>query len=298
MTIVVDGKHPVRVALQRNGVDCISAQDARRQDIRPLRIGILNIMPDAEKYEFNLLFPLGRSILQIVPVWIRLQSHTYTHADKKHLDRYYVSYDQAVQQGALDGLIVTGAPVEERPFEDVHYWEEIRGILSRVQREVCSTLGICWGGLALARFIGIEKVNLKRKLFGLYETRNLKAGHPITGGLDDCYWSPQSRHAGIPDPVLESAARRRKVRLLAHSGDAGYTIFETPDHRFVMHLGHHEYNAKRLVAEAERDRKKKRKDIGPPRNFDLSNPVNCWRANRNEFFSAWIRYVYLDATYA
>lgn len=283
MTIVVSKNYHARRALQKNGVDCITAQDARQQDIRPLRIGILNIMPKAEEYEFNLLFPLGRSILQIVPVWIRLQSHNYTHAAQDHLEDNYVSYDKAVKQGALDGLILTGAPVEEKPFEEVHYWDEIRGILRHARREVCSTLGICWGGLALARHIGIEKVNVKRKLFGLYETKNLVPNHPITGGLDDVFWNPQSRHAGIPDPVLERAARRNKVRLLAHSGKAGYTIFETPDHRFVMHLGHHEYNANRLVTEANRDRKHGRKDVGPPLNFDLTNPTNRWRANRNEF---------------
>ena len=294
MTVVVDNRHPVRDALLRNGVTCISNREACRQDIRPLRIGILNLMPKAETYEFNLLLPLGRSILQIVPVWMRLESHAHGSSNKRHLDRYYVTYDRALADGGLDGLIVTGAPVEELPFEDVRYWPEFCEVLQRARRDVCSTLGICWGGLALARFVGIQKVNLAQKLFGLFETRNLKPRHPITGGLDDWFWCPQSRHAGIPDAVLEAAAKRRQVRLLAHSGDAGYTIFETPDHRFVMHLGHHEYNSRRLVTEAVRDRRKGRTDVGPPRNFDLGNPVNRWRANRNEFYSAWIRHLYLE----
>ncbi|MCE9614782.1 MAG: homoserine O-succinyltransferase [Lentisphaerae bacterium] len=297
MTIVVGAKHPVRRALQANGVDCITARDARHQDIRPLRVGILNIMPEAEKYEFNLLFPLGRSILQIIPVWIRLKTHAYRSSGRQHLGRYYVPFDQAVSEGRLDGLIVTGAPVEELPYAEVRYWEEVCSILKAARQNVASTLGICWGGLALAKFIGIDKFTYTRKVFGLYATRNLVPGHPITGGMDDVFLSPQSRHAGIQDAALEAAARRGKVRLLAHSGDAGYTIFETRDHRFVMHLGHHEYNARRLIAEYERDFLKGRKDVAPPKGLDLRNPDNCWRANRNEFFGAWIRYVYLNTTY-
>lgn len=297
MTVILPKDHHVRTALQRNGVECISPSAARHQDIRPLRIGILNIMPSAEQYEFNLLLPLGRSILQIDPVWLRLQSHDYRTTGKGHLARFYVTLDRALHHSLLDGLIVTGAPVEGLPFEDVTYWKELQELLDYARRNICSTLGICWGGMALAKFIGIDKTILPRKVFGVFKTNNLVPEHPITGGMDDVFWCPQSRHAGIPDAILEQAQRRKKVRLLAHSKDAGYTMFETPDHRFVMHLGHHEYNSQRLLAEAARDREKGRKDVGPLQNLDPANPVNSWRANRNEFFSAWIRYVYLNAKY-
>lgn len=296
MTVILPRNHHVRDALQRNGVECLSPSAARRQDIRPLRIGILNIMPAAEEYEFNLLLPLGRSILQIDPVWIRLKSHAYRTTGKRHLARFYVTIDTALRE-PMDGLIVTGAPVEGLRFEDVTYWGELCEFLGYARRNVCSTLGICWGGMALAKFIGIDKILLPRKVFGVFRTRNLVPEHPITGGMDDVFWCPQSRHAGIRDTVLEEAQRRGSVRLLAHAREAGYTIFETPDHRFVMHLGHHEYNTRRLLAEAERDRRQGRKDVGPLRNLDPANPVNSWRANRNEFFSAWIRYVYLNASY-
>ncbi len=298
MTVILPRDHHVRRTLERNGVPCITPQAASHQDIRPLRIGILNIMPRAETYEFNLLLPLGRSILQIDPVWIRLESHTYTSTRAGHVARFYVTFEQAVRDAILDGLIVTGAPVEEIPFEEVHYWPELFGIFEYARARIPSTLGICWGGLALAKALGVEKTLYPKKVFGVFKTRNLVADHPITGGLDDVFWCPQSRHAGIPDAALERAARAGRVRLLAHAERGGYVLFETPDHRFVMHLGHHEYNSHRLIQEAERDRTQGRKDVGPLRNLDPDEPLNCWRANRNEFFSAWLRYIYLNTTYA
>jgi homoserine O-succinyltransferase len=297
MTVVLPSAYHIRPELEKNGVDCISETAARHQDIRPLRIGILNIMPKAEEYEFNLLLPLGRSVLQIVPVWIRLESHVSTSADPGHIARYYVTFAEAMRSTTLDGLIVTGAPVEEMRYEDVHYWQELTGILAAARSRIPSTVGICWGGLALAKFVGIEKAVFPEKVFGVFPTRNLKRNHPITGGLDDVFWCPQSRHAGIPDKVLEQEQAAGRLNLLAHADGVGYTIFETPDHRFIMHLGHHEYNSTRLVFEAERDRKARRPGVGKPANFDLNNPVNNWRANRNEFFGAWIRYVYLNTKY-
>ena len=297
MTVVLPKAYHIQSVLEENGVQCIAESAARHQDIRPLRIGILNIMPKAEEYEFNLLLPLGLSILQIVPVWIRLESHAYKHADPHHLDRYYVTFAEAMRTNILDGLIVTGAPVEEMPYEEVHYWSELTGILGEAQKKIPSTVGICWGGLALAKFVGIEKTTLPRKAFGVYPTRNLIRNHPITGGLDDVFWCPQSRHAGIADKVLEQEQKAGHIRLLAYAEGAGYTIFETPEHRFIMHLGHQEYNSQRIVGEAVRDLKAGRPDVGPPVNFDLKHPVNNWRANRNEFFSAWIRFVYLTTKY-
>lgn len=297
MTVVLARDHHIIRALENNGVECITRDEASRQDIRPLRIGILNIMPKAEEYEFNLLLPMGRSILQIVPTWIRLESHHYKTADKGHLDRYYVTFKQAVEEAVLDGLIVTGAPVEELPFENVHYWQEITRILKYARQNICSTLGICWGGLALAKYIGLEKCLYPMKVFGVFETRNLVRDHPITGGLDDTFLCPQSRHAGIADGVLEQAEREGKVRLLAHAEKGGYAIFETPDHRFVMHLGHQEYNSQRLIDESLRDQEKGRPDVGPLENLDQKAPINNWRANRNEFFNAWIRYLYLNTKY-
>ena len=254
-------------------------------------------MPEAESYELNLLFPLGRSPLQIEPIWIRLHDHCYTSSDHNHLDRIYVSFEEAVKEHHLDGLLISGAPVEQIPFEDVRYWNELNTILTYARKHIVSTVGICWGGLALAKSMGIEKLNFDSKLFGVFETKNLSSKHPITGEMDDIYWCPHSRHAGIDNAVLEAKEKEGAINLLAHSKEAGYVIFESTDHRFLMHLGHMEYDANRLVNEYNRDMKADRKDVQPPAHVDLENPVNRWRAHNLEFFSQWVRYVYENTTY-
>jgi homoserine O-succinyltransferase len=297
MTVILPDNYHAREALENRGVECITKEAALHQDIRALRIGILNIMPKAEAYEFNLLFPLGRSILQIIPVWIRLESHQYKSTSKDHLDELYITFREAIAENRLDGLIVTGAPVEEVEFKDVTYWDEITRILNYARRNIPSTLGICWGGLAIAKHLGVEKTRYPKKMFGVYKTKNLIEGHPITGDLDDEFWCPQSRFAGIPDEILEKEESAGKFNLLAHAPETGYTIFETPDHKFVMHLGHPEYNSSRITAEAKRDKEKGREDVDVPVNFDIEKPLNLWRSHRNEFFSAWIKYVYLTTKY-
>ncbi len=297
MTVILPDDYHARKALESRGVSCITKESAQRQDIRALRIGIMNIMPEASSYEFNLLSPLGRSILQIIPIWIRLETHDYTSTDKEHLDKLYISFSEAVRDHYLDGLIVTGAPVEKIEFDQVRYWDEIQRILKYAQKNIVSTLGICWGGMALAKFLNIDKTMYPSKLFGVFETRNLIENHPITGDLDDIFWCPHSRYSGIADAVLEEERDKGILNLLAHAEETGYSIFETPDHRFVMHLGHPEYNSGRLVHELVRDQEKGLADVPPPKNFDSDAPVNRWRSHRNEFFSAWIKYVYLSTKY-
>lgn len=293
MTIRISETHPLASALTRAGVAWIGEDRAEKQDIRPLRIGILNIMPKAETYEFNLLSPMGQSILQIIPVWIRLRNHAYESSDRDHLGRHYLPFDWANAIAALDALVITGAPVEELRFSEVKYWDEICGIIDEAKRSVASILGICWGGLALAQYLGIEKINYPRKLFGVYPVRRLVENHPLVGGLDDVFHCPMSRHAGISDEAAEAAAREGKIRLLAHAERGGYVLLETPDHGMVMHLGHQEYNAGRLLDEARRDRAAGRSDVGPLEGLDEAAPVTDWRANRNVFFDSWIKFVYL-----
>jgi homoserine O-succinyltransferase/O-acetyltransferase len=297
MTIVLQKDYHATAALEKRRVLCVNREQALKEDIRALRIGILNIMPQAETYEFSLLYPLGRSVLQIEPIWIRLESHKYASTDQSHLEKLYVTFEEAVERDHLDGLIVTGAPVEEIPFEQVTYWEEILRILRYAQRNIASTLGLCWGALALAKFLGIEKTVLPGKVFGVFETRNLNRDHRITGDMDDVFCCPQSRHSGIPDEVLERERNAGRINLLAHAKGTGYIIFESADQRFLMHLGHLEYEPERLVEEYNRDMKLGRNDVDKPRNFDLDNPINTWRAHRNEFFSQWIKFVHESTQY-
>ena len=297
MTVILPENYHVQQALEKRRVYCYTREQAQKQDIRPLRIGILNVMPRAESYEFNLLFPLGRSIIQIEPVWIRLKDHSYSSSNLSHLDNYYVSFREAVRERGFDGLLVTGAPVEEKEFEDIHYWSEFSEILAYARENVVSTLGICWGGLALARQLGINKVVYEKKIFGVFEGRNLDREHPVTGELDDLFFCPQSRHAGIPDEVLEARRDAGELRLLAHADQAGYFIFESADRRFLMHLGHPEYETGRLVEEYERDRAAGRTDVAPPANLDPAHPVNRWRSHSVEFFLQWLKDVYIRTPY-
>nr|AQQ75009.1 hypothetical protein [uncultured bacterium] len=292
MSVVLPKKHHARVALEKRGVLCISDDDAQRADIRPLRVGILNIMPKGETYEPLLLFPLSRTIIQIEPVWLRLHTHKYKTTDKTHLDLHYDYFEDAIAQAPLDGLIVTGAPVEEMDYEQVTYWKEITEILTYARENIYSTVGICWGGLALAKMLNIEKVAYPFKVFGVFETYNLDRTHPITGEMDDVFWCPQSRHSGIPDSVLEEEKQKGNVHLLAYSKEGGYTIFESADRRYLMHLGHPEYEAHRFAEEYKRDMALGRKDVPLPANIDLEKPLNRWRIHGLEFFAQWVRYIY------
>ncbi len=297
MTIILPEHYHAKSVLESNNIMCVSSEDAARQDIRPITIGILNIMPNVRTYEFNLLYPLGKSILQIIPIWIKLSTHDYSTTSKEHLSDLYVTFKEAIKERPLDGLIITGAPVEELSFEKVKYWQELESIIQFSRKNITSTLGICWGGMALAKAIGINKVPFESKLFGIFETKNLNPSHPVTGDLDDTFKCPQSRHSGYPDDLLEKERDLGKINLLAHSEEAGYIVFETTDQRFIIHLGHPEYNSGRLVEEALRDREKKRMDVKDPVCFDLENPINCCRSHRNEFFSQWIKFIYLETSY-
>jgi homoserine O-succinyltransferase/O-acetyltransferase len=297
MTIVLPKNYHATSALENRTILCIAQEQALKEDIRALRIGILNIMPKAETYEFNLLHPLGRSVLQVEPVWVRLKTHEYRSTSQDHLDNLYVSFEDAIARKRLDGLVITGAPVEEIPFDQVNYWLELQRILKYARNNIASTLGICWGALAIAKYLGIDKVEYPKKIFGVFETRNLKTEHHVMGGMDDIFWCPQSRHSGIADETLERERDRGNVNLLAWAPQTGYTIFESADQRFLMHLGHPEYNSRRLVEEYQRDMRLGRCDVEIPVNFDVKKPTNRWRGHRNEFFSQWLKRIHETTTY-
>ena len=291
MTIIIRPDYHALPIIEKTGIRWIPPQQAERQDIRPLRIGILNIMPLGEQYEFNILHPLGLSVLQLEPVWIRLESHNYKSWQENHVEEIYVTYEQAIRDQPLDGLIMTGAPVETIHFDEVHYWEEIQAILVDARRTIPSTLGLCWAGFAMAYLEGIDKFNYEKKLFGVFELENLDPLHPVTGELDDVFWCPQSRYAGLMDDAMEAGEKDGLLKLLAYGKEPGYTIFATSDDRFIAHTGHPEYNATRLAYEARRDEADP--EVPAPVNFDFHNPKNRWRSHRNNFFIQWLRYCYL-----
>jgi homoserine O-succinyltransferase len=297
MTIIVPNDYHLKAALEDERIACIEESAAASQDIRPLRIGVLNIMPNLEAYEFNLLNPLGRSILQIEPIWIRLESHQYKSTNQDHLSKYYITYKEAMADKKLDGLIVTGAPVGRIPFDQVRYWDEISDILDDARKNIVNTLGICWGGVAMAHHMGIYRTFYPKKLFGVFRSKVLDRKHPVLGHLDDVFDCPQSRFSRIEDEVLEGEQKAGNINLLAHEDKSGYFIFETTDQKFLIHLGHPEYNCGRIVDETLRDREVGSEETLEPENFDVENPVNSWRSNRNEFFRAWLKHLYLENDY-
>lgn len=292
MTIILPSNYHIRSSLEQSRVQCITPHEALQQDIRPIRIGILNVMPKAESYEFSLLQPLGRSALQVEPCWIQLRTHAYTTSNLEHIHEAYLTFDKAIAHCPLDGLILTGAPIEELEFSAVKYWQELSEILEFSRKNIVSTLGLCWGGLALAHLLGIPKHNFERKLFGVFSNENLGREHPILGETDDIFWCPQSRHSGIADSELERARDCGQVQLLSYSVPTGYSIFESTDRRYLMHLGHPEYEPERLLSEWRRDQEFGRKDVLAPVNLDSEHPHNIWRSHRNEFFTQWLKVIY------
>lgn len=291
MALVLPRDHRFRAALEERGVRCLSAADVEASG-RPLRrVGVINLMPKAEVYEELLLSALGAGLDgelgAVEPVWIRLQSHAYSSSDREYLERVYVRFEDAIR-APLAGLILTGAPVEELPFEAVRYWRELTELLHWSRSNIASTLGLCWGGMALAKLMGIEKRALSRKLFGIFELEVLPHAHrALRAG--ERVWCAQSRHAGVRDDELERAASEGAVTLLARSSEAGHSIFESSDRRFVMHLGHPEYDAQRLVFEYDRDRKLGREDVGEPVGIDLARPHAAPPSHGPSFFAGWLK---------
>ena len=227
MALILPRSYHKISSIEKNHISWIEPELAERQDIRPLRIGILNIMPLGKQYEFNLLHPLGLSPLQIEPIWIRLKSHSYRTWDLEHLKNLYVHWEDAMSPTPLDGLIITGAPVEHLPFEEVHYWKELANLIEEAKLKCASTLGLCWAGFAMAYMAGVDKKIFNKKLFGVYPMRSLVPGHSLMGTQDDEFFCPQSRHAGLPDIEMEKAEQKGKLRLLAH----GCLLYTSPSPR-------------------------------------------------------------------
>lgn len=277
MAIVLPAGHP-RAALG------VSERDAAG---RPrVRIGIINIMPRLEAYEVHLLEPLAGLDALVEPVFLRLGSHGYQSSDQTHLGRFYRPFDAAIAAAPLDGLILTGAPVEELAFEDVHYFRELEQILGHARGHIASTLGLCWGGMVIGRVLGIAKRGFSRKLFGVFEDRALVADHDIVGAAG--FVCAHSRHSGLVEVDLEREAAAGVVRPLSRGEHTGYSVFETTDGRFLAHLGHPEYDGERLAQEYRRDRDLGRTDVAPPVNLDVDTPATAWRGHQATLFGGFV----------
>jgi homoserine O-succinyltransferase len=289
MALLLPRDHRARPTLERRGVRCVAPEDSAGQGLPVTRVGVINLMPKAEDYEQLLLGVLGAdgagAAALVEPVWIRLHSHHYSSSDQEYIGRAYRPFERALDTH-LHGLILTGAPVEELAFGEVRYWEELREALVEARRSVPSTLGLCWGAMAMGKLLGVEKRTFAKKLFGLYELDPLRRDCPLLGSMS--FACPQSRHSGTIDEELERAAQDGMITLLARSDSCGYSIFESTDRRFLMHQGHPEYRIERLLYEYRRDCLLARRGVEAPVGIDVTLAHQPPMAHGAHFVGRWL----------
>lgn len=254
-------------------------------DSDALRIGILNLMPEAEKYEPSIFRRLDKSTKKIIPVLIRSEVHSYKSSDHDHLEKNYSTFSDVIREGALQGLIITGAPVENIPFEEVKYWTELCDIMSYSWKNIPGTMGLCWGGLAMGKFLGIEKQNYAKKIFGVFPSKNLTQ-HPVTASFGDSFFCPHSRYAGFDEDNLKRQESEGIIKILAASEETGSFMFASTEKNFVAHIGHPEYDPERILFEYHRDQAAGLNSV--PLYFNTEKPEYNWEKSGTEFFTNWI----------
>ncbi|HCM28020.1 MAG: homoserine O-succinyltransferase [Treponema sp. GWB1_62_6] len=298
MPIKIPATLPAYDALRAENVFAITEDRATHQDIRPLRIAIVNLMPTTLDTEIQLLRLLGNSPLQVDVTLLRMGSHDSRNAPEGHLERFYVTSDTVLHE-RFDGLIITGAPVETLPFEEVDYWKELAGLIDYSSKNVFSTLHICWGAQAgLYRRYGVGKKPLASKLFGVFPHAVNEKLNPLFRGFDDEFLAPQSRHTEVDRNAIAS---RKELTIESESAEAGVFIVTARDGREIYVSGHLEYDPMTLDREYKRD-VAKGLPIAVPRNYYPGDdprrpPLVRWRAHAHLFFSNWLNFVYQETPY-
>lgn len=299
MPIKIPAELPAYRALDSENIFVMTEERADRQDIRPLEIVIVNLMPAKISTETQLLRLLGNSPLQVNITLLRTAEHVSAHTPLQHLERFYQTFDE-ISGRSFDGMVVTGAPVEHLPFQRVDYWNELLGIMEYARRHVYSTLYICWAAqAALHHFYGVPKHNLPAKLSGIFEHRVLQPSCRLFRGFDDVFRAPHSRHTEMR---ARDVAAVPDLTILAESDEAGLTLVETRDHSQVFMAGHLEYDRDTLDAEYRRDRDRGLNPAAPnhyyPHDDPARTPPMSWRAHAHLFYSNWLNYyVYQETPY-
>ncbi len=297
MPININSKLPAAKTLADEGIFIMPTNRAQRQDIRPLRILILNIMPTKEQTETQLMRLLANSPLQVEITLLHPATHTSKNTSIEHLNAFYSTFEQ-IKKEKYDGLIITGAPVEQIAFEEVNYWEEMQEIMEWSKKNVFSTLHICWAAQAGVYYhYGIDKHMLKEKMFGIFLHTKSDAYKPLLRGFDDVFWAPHSRHTEID---REAVLKCDKIEILCESRQSGIYILASKNGRQIFVTGHPEYCANTLKEEYLRD-VKKGLDIKMPKNYFVDNnpskpPVVRWRAHANLLFNNWLNYYVYQGT--
>ena len=291
MPIRIDGEMPVVKRLETEQIFVMLESRAATQDIRELEIAILNLMPNKEDTELQLLRLLSNTALQVRPTFLRLDSHSYKHTDETYLQRFYHSFS-AVKERNFDGLIITGAPVEKLAFEEVDYWQELTSILDWADSHVTAVMFLCWAAQAgLYYYYGIEKHLLPAKLSGVYSHRTLYREEALTRGFNDIFHAPHSRYTGI---LHEEIERRRELKILAESEVAGVYLVHDEQKRRLFVTGHPEYSRFTLANEYSRNRQNGINPDIPTHYFSHDvpggTPMFQWKAHANLLFANWLNY--------
>jgi homoserine O-succinyltransferase len=299
MPITIPDQLPAKEVLLSENIFVMDENRAIHQDIRPLRIAILNLMPTKIATETQLLRLLGNTAIQVEPVLVRMSSHDSKNTPEEHLLAFYKTFKE-IRNEKFDGLIITGAPVEHLPFEEVDYWQELTEIFNWGYTHVFAHLYICWAAqAALFHQFGIPKYPLPAKQFGAYAHHILEKNVKLLRGFDDVFYAPHSRHTEIRRTDIDKFP---DLKILAESDDAGIYIVGTTDGRQLFVTGHSEYDPLTLKKEYDRDIAAKLPISVPvnyyPDNDPARDPVVRWRGHANLLFANWINYyVYQETPY-
>lgn len=291
MPLKINRELPAYKVLSGENIFVMNDERAETQDIRPLKIAILNLMPKKIQAENQLLRYLSNTPLQVEIKLLQTKSYTSHNTPLEHLNKFYSYFDEVVNE-KFDGLIITGAPVEQMEFQDVAYWNELKEIMEWSKSNVYSTLHICWGAQAgLYYHYGVPKYPLENKMFGVFAHRVLKENVELTRGLDDTFFAPHSRHTEIKSKDVEKV---KELEILSESDDAGVFIVSTSDYRKVFITGHLEYDRETLKDEYFRD-KEKGLEICIPENYFPNDdttlePAMSWRGSAHIVFANWLNY--------
>ena len=299
MPLIIPNELPATEALQKENIFVMHTARAFSQDIRPLKIVVVNLMPTKIATETQLSRVLANSPLQVELTLVAMDSHESRNVSQEHLSYFYKSLEE-IKDEYFDGMILTGAPVEQIPFEEVDYWKELCEIFEFAKTHVYSSMFICWGAqAALYYHYGINKHMTDGKVFGVFEHNVVRAHNPLVRGFDEVFYAPHSRHTEIYKEDIEA---RAELRILAESKEAGPHIISTENGRQIFILGHQEYDKETLAGEYFRDINKGLEIEVPKNYFRDDDPEKeilfRWRGHASLLFSNWLNYyVYQDTPY-
>lgn len=297
MPIKVQSDLPAKAVIESENIFIMDEKKAINQDIRPLQIGILNLMPLKHETEIQLLRLLSNTPIQVDVTFVFVENHISKNTPASHLNNFYTTFSE-IKNRKFDGFIITGAPIETMEYEEVEYWDELTKIMDWTKTNVTSTFHICWGAqAALYYHFGIQKHLLPEKVFGIYEHKVIHRKVPLMRGFDDVFLAPHSRHTEVR---AEDIRNEKRLNILAESDEAGVLVAIAEDGKQIFLMGHPEYDRITLDTEYKRDIAKGM-DIKVPYNYYKDDnpdnpPLLTWRAHANALYTNWLNYYVYQIT--